>query len=391
MKRVFVVLLLALGLAAGACAQTDMRVFVARNAMESSMAHRLVALLAREYPQARWSLEIEGEESLRQQVFADRAPDLAICSPGEARLWAQEGLLLPLTDVLRGQEQIEPQVLACCMDEEELFMAPLRTRQRQMAVNQDMMSSRRLGYLLGEVEHPVWYMTQFQQILEEFMLAGAPAFEVWPPRTDSSAGIEALLQAVYGGMLTESADSPEIRAAVKWLREMILSGMIGYAPDRETALRRFLDGKTPIFIDWTEETETAFADEIRKRELHLKETPYPSSTGELIRVFDVTGIAAFADADDTAAGLAVAAVAFLHTDEQAQRILGERLIRTDEALWMPDLAADGRGSVLRALFAGALCTVIEEKADADMVLELLQAAAEMSTDAQEKTGKETAG
>lgn len=309
----------------------------------------------------------------------DRAPQLAVCLPGEALPWAREGLLLPLTGAVRGQSRIQEQVLACCVHEERLFMLPLLARHRRMAVNRALLEEKQMGYLISGVEHPVWYVTQLHQVMEEFMLSGTPAFEIWPAGAQTSAGIEALAQALYGGALlaqdgeTCLAAQPPIRAAVKWLREMTNSGMIGRAADREAALARFVGGQTPVFIDWTQDMEAAHAGQLSAAGVELTTMPYPSSTGEMVRSFELTGVCAFAG-EEAANDLAVRAVAFLHEDERAQAILGDRAIGRDDARWLPSLSADGRGATLRALFASAVDAVVGEGADADTALEMLQAA-----------------
>ena len=375
-----VLLALLLFLAAGAGAEEmQMRVFVSRGAMEESTAAQLVRLLGGAYAHAQWTLEMEGSESLRDLVLDDRAPQIAICHPGEALPWAREGLLIPLTGAITGQRQIQQQVLSCCVDAERLFIAPLAARQRCMAVNRKMMEEKQMGYLLREIEHPVWYVTQFHQLMDEFMIAGGTAFDVWPMQTETSAGIEALIQVLYGGALladdglTCMAGEPAVCAGVKWLRDMIRSGLVGYVGNREEALERFIGGKTPVFIDWTEETQKAYAAQIERSGLELIEMPYPSSTGDVVRVFEVTGAAAFADDDAALNDLAVKAIAFLHTDAQAQRVLGTRGIKRDDARWLADLSMRDRGVTLRALFAQAMHAVLEEGAEPGEALLMLQA------------------
>lgn len=379
MKKWMVVLALLLSLAAGANAQEmQMRLFVSKEALQEQTAKQLIRLLEQEYPQTQWMLEMEGEESLREQVLLNCAPQLAICTPGEMRPWAKEGLLLPLTLAVQGQSRIQEEVLACCECDEQLFMLPLLTRQRKIAVNRDWFEAKRMEYLLSEIDHPVWYLSQFQQIIEEFALHNVQAFEIWPPQEYSSAGLEAFVQALFGGRLMEengaNAVSAEIRAGVKWLCGMVHSGMIGYVSNREEALERFINGKTPVFIDWTEETTRRFEARDEKQTMEILLLPYPSSSGEMNRMFELAGVSAFAGEDERMNELCMKAVAFLHEDQGVQTILGRRRIARDDAVWIADVLSYEGGATLRALFAQALQDMIENKTDADASLKVLQAA-----------------
>jgi len=374
-----VVLAVLLSLAASSKAQEmQMRVFASRASIQEQTAKRLVGLLEQEYPMVQWTLEFEGEKSLREQVLLNRAPQLAICAPGEALPWAKEGMLLPLTFAVQGQKQIQEEVLSCCEYDEQLFMLPLFTRQRKMAVNRDWFEAKRMEYLFSEIDHPVWYLSQFQQIIEEFALHDQQAFEIWTPRVHDSAGLEAFVQALFGGRLMgedgTDAESSQIKAGVKWLCGMVHGGMIGYAPSREEALERFISGKTPIFIDWTEDEAQKFTSQIEKRGMEILILPYPSSSGEMMRMFELAGVSAFAGEDERLNDLCMDAVAFLHEDESIQTIIGRRRIARDDAAWIADVQTQEGGATLRALFAQALQDMIENKTDIDTELKLLQTA-----------------
>ena len=182
-------------LAAGAMAQGTMRVYMGRDTLDDQTARQLVEMIGRAVPQAQWEAVLEEEtgESLRTLVLSDRAPALAVCAPGEALPWAKEGMLLPLQVAIAGQNRMQRQVLDCCVLEENLFMAPLLARHRCLAVNVRRFEEQRLGYMLDELTHPVWYPTEFYQILEEFLLDDETAMDVWPAQPQTSAALEALV------------------------------------------------------------------------------------------------------------------------------------------------------------------------------------------------------
>ena len=378
MKRVWMLLLLMACMASGG--QAQMRVFVARDAMDEGAARQLIGLLADAFPQETWLLEMEEKESLDALIMQDRAPQLALCMAQDAMPWAREGMLLPLA--LEGQEAVQEEVLSCCRLDEELYMVPVCAYHRVMAVNREMLEKKRLGYLLNGTEHPVWYATQFYQVMEEFMLDGETAFEIWPPDAESSAGIEALVQVIGGGALmsgddqTAQADSEEILAGVRWLSDMVRSGMAGYAPSREKALGRFLEGETAVFIDWTPDMQRMYAERIRESGMELAIMPYPSSIGETTRVFSLAGAAAFDSGDEDRNALALRAAAFLGEDERAAAIAGGRKTGRDDAAWLPDMENFEGGATMRALFARVLRAVLEEGADAEAALSLAQTAME---------------
>lgn len=378
MKKVWTLVLMLACLCSNAAAQ-EMRVFVSRNAMGEHTAKLLVGLLQKEYPETQWSLEMETEDSLRRLVLSDCAPEIAISTPAQLRTWAREGMLLPLTSAIAGQMHMNQQALACCVDEEKLFMAPLVARHRRMAINRNLFEKKRMGYMLGEVTYPVWYLTQFQQIMEEFMLANEVAFEIWPPSAQNAAGLEALLQSLYGGSMLDDAgncriDSPEINTSVRWMKNMVRSDMIGYAKSRDEALQHFIGGKTPVFIDWMDGMETTYAKELDQNGVELVTMPYPSSTGEQIRAFELTGAAAFAQEDASANDLAVRAIAFLHESAQAEAAMGNRGLGRDDARWIPDLSMSASGATLRTWFAAFLRSVLEGDAEIDTALSMVQAA-----------------
>ncbi|MGN0774384.1 MAG: hypothetical protein ACI4MP_11425 [Candidatus Ventricola sp.] len=369
-------------LAAGAMAQETMRVFIAGDALDAQTARQLVELIGRALPQARWEAELEEEtgESLRALVLSDRAPALAICAPREALPWAQEGMLLPLQSAISGQGRMQMQVLECCVLEERLFMAPLLARHRQLAVNVRRFEERRLGYMLDTLAHPVWYPTEFYQILEEFLLADEPAMDVWPAQPQTSAALEALVQALYGGSLLSGdgtlcqAGTPEIRAGLRWLGDAVAGGLIGYAQSREAALERFVSGETAIFADWTEEEAARQEEALAENGVQVQTVPYPTSIGLPVRAFTLTGVCAFASGNIQADALAVKAAALLNEDAQAQAMLGSRAIWEDNAVWLTSLDADSRGATLRSLFCEAMRQVTEGRSDAATALEWVQAA-----------------
>ena len=196
--KVIALTLLLVLLAGGAAAQEAMRLYVQPDALEEGQAQRLLALLQTETEGAQWAL-VDQAETLRELVLAGRAPDLAICEPAEARIWAQERLLLPLQTQIDGKMRIQRQVLDLCVQGENLFMAPLMASHRQMAVNVGRFEDMGLGYMLDQQTYPVWYPAQFYQILEEFLIRDEVAVDVWRAEMDNSAAIEALTQAIYGG------------------------------------------------------------------------------------------------------------------------------------------------------------------------------------------------
>lgn len=369
-------------LAAGAMAQETLRVYIARDALDEQTAQQLVEMMARAYPQAEWEAQFESQtgESLRTLVLSDRAPALAICAPGEALPWAREGMLAHLQSAIAGQSRIQPQVLDCCVLEENLFMAPLLARHRQLAVNVDLFEAQRLHYMLDELTHPVWYPTEFYQILEEFLLDHETAMEIWPAQPQTSGALEALVQAIYGGALLSEdgtvcqADTPEIHAGLRWLRETVDCGLIGLAQSREEALARFVSGETAIFADWTAQEATRQAETLEENGVQVQTMPYPTSIGLPVRAFTVTGVCAFAGGGAAADALAVKAAVFLHENPQAQALLGSRAIWRDNAVWLPSLDTGSRGSTLRSLFCTAISQVLCGEAETEAALTRVQAA-----------------
>lgn len=378
MKRVWGLLVLALCMTAGAHAQTDMRVFVSDEAMDGGTAVRLIAFLQSTFPQEKWTLEMEDEETLYELVMADCSPQLVICSPGEARVWAEEGLLLPMQSRIGGQRRIQRQVLDACIWDEQLFMAPLQAEHRQIAVNAKLFEQRHLGYMLDQAEYPAWYPTQFQQIVEEFVLSDMTALAIWPPKADDAAALEAMVQAIYGGSLVSEEgdafqmDTPEIRAGVQWLQDLLQSEMIVMAQSREEALERFVCGETAMFIDWTADEAQRQRNALEENGVEVVTMPYPSTLGVPVRSYEIVGICAFASGNEQMDALALETAALLH--EHAQTLMGSRSIFRDEGVWLACLSGTQRGATLRSLFSGALESVLGGRQTPKEVLSLAQAA-----------------
>lgn len=366
-----------------------MRVYVAQEALGEETARQVTRLLDSAIRQGKWTLEYQGKGcgTLKELVLADRAPQLAICSPGEAMAWAEEGLLLPLDGRLGDTTRIQRQVLEPCMREGRLYMAPLLARHRRMAVNRRMMEKGQFGYLLDPLAHPVWYPTEFYQVLEEFALRDRTALEIWPAAGGEGAAVEALVQAIYGGALLSwdgrsvTADSGEMRSGLAWIADMTEGGLIGLVPDRATALERFLQGETAIFIDWTDEDAARWSRQPQEERLELTTAPYPSAMGVPVRSFELTGLCALDSGDGGQRALALQAAAFLHEDAQAQMLWGGRAIFRDDAFWLPCLEADARGATLRSLFDAAIDAVIGGGTTAQEALHTVQAAAQAAGEA----------
>lgn len=382
MKRVWMraacLAVLLVAMTTSVLAQEVMRVYVSETAMERETARELTALLGREFPQAEFAL-LEDGAGLRELVLSDCAPQLAICPPGEALVWAKEGLTLPLQKRIGDQEKIAREILSVCVHEEDLFMAPLIAHHRQMAVNVKLMEKKALGYMLDEIAHPVWYPTEFQQILEEFVLADAQAIDVWKPDMQSGAAVEALVQAIYcASLLGEDgvsceADSEALQAGMRWLRVMINNGMVGYQPSRQAALDRFIAGETAIFLDWTQSLQKQYAQKLKDAGIVLETRPYPSSSGLPVRAYELMGVSVFDSGEAEKNALALQAAAFLHEDAGAQRILGTRGILRDDSVWLWDLEASDRGATLRSLFHQAFEEIMDAQQDIEQALQLVKA------------------
>ncbi len=382
------VLALLCGTAAAQEAAVPMRVYIEAGAMDTQTAERITALLARAFPAGAWAAELGGASgrSLREAVLADDAPQLAICSPASAMPWVREGLIVPPGTFLPDEGLMAGPVVYACEWDGELFMVPLAARHRRVAVNGGVVQARKLGYLLGQTEHPVWYPSELYQVLEECALAGEPGMEIWPgdggpgdggPGDDDGAGLLAMVQALYGGaMLTDGAeayvrDDSGATEAMAWLDAMVHGGLIGIAQSREQALERFMAGETALFIDWTDAESGRFAAEMAAGDISLM--PYPTALGVPVRAFELTGAIVFAQGDEAQRTLAMNAALFLHEDIQAQLALGDRAIWRDGCVWLPCLRAGKADSLLGGLFDAAVRDMVRGEITAKDAMELIRA------------------
>lgn len=79
-----------------------------------------------------------------------------------------------------------------------------------------------------------------------------------------------------------------MRAALEWLQDRVKGGLIARAESRDEALTHFLNGETAIFMDWQSAYNGLYARELEKNGVEIVEMPYPSSTGFVIRSFELT-------------------------------------------------------------------------------------------------------
>lgn len=366
-------LMLMLPLASGA-AQEGMRLYVQEGAIEEAQALGLLALLSEDG--AQWTL-MQEDRTLSELVLCGETPDLAICEPAWALPWAKEGLLVPLQMHISSQQRMQRQVIGQCVYQEALFMVPLIAHHRQMAVNVDLMEDMGLSYMLDSQTYPVWYPAQFYQIMEEFLIHDRVVMDVWRAQMDNSAPLEALTQAVFGGMLlsedgkTCTADSMNMRAGLQWLADAIDDELIGYCSAQEEALARFVSGETAIYIDWTKALEKRLAQTMQETGMEIAVRPYPAAVGLPVRSFELVGVCAFASGDDVQDARLARACARLH--EAAQEVLGARGIWQDGCVWPASLDA-GDGATLRSLLCEAMSSMIEGGETAQSAMARVQAA-----------------
>lgn len=116
--------------------------------------------------------------------------------------------------------------------------------------------------------------------------------------------------------------------------------------------------------------------ELEKNGIEIVEMPYPSSTGFVIRSFELTGACVAAGTDDAKRELAMRAIAFWHEDAQTQMALGDRGIWQDDAVWLPEIDATQKGMTLRRLMCEAVEAVLGGECAPKDALRLVQAAME---------------
>ena len=185
MKRVLTVLLLLMcAVTMSAAAQPQMDVYVAADTLDQEVAERLMELTRSEFPQAEWSCEMQTNtgRSLREVMLADDVPEIVICAPRDACVWAKEGLFEGLDACAGDMEAVNSQVISACTEDGRLYMAPLTATQRQIAVNRRLLERQHFDYLTSATEHPVWYPMEFDQLLEDLALAKIPAVQILAPR-----------------------------------------------------------------------------------------------------------------------------------------------------------------------------------------------------------------
>ena len=354
-------------------------VYAAPGCLTDEAGRALEQLLSQAYGQVEFVILDDETQTLWQLVMNGDGPHLAICTAQEAARFAEDGLLLPLEIDAQEAERIAREVLSSCTYEDELFMAPLYARHRRMAVNRRKMEELQIAALMDEKVFPVWQPIQLYQVLEEAALSDIVAMEFWPCSEEDGDAPMAFLQALYGGVIVQEGcvqvDQAAAETALEWICDMVDAGYIGMAPSREAALRRFLDGETVLFMDWTDEEARAY-ERLGNGETQFVSRPYPSSFGIPVRDMEVIGVAAFATGDEETDALTRNAAAFLSGDAQALRVLGERAVYSDGSIWLSFPGAGGGGSALRALMGEAVDAALAGKMTAQAALRFAQQAYE---------------
>ena len=383
MKRMIAALAAALMLAmtmTGAWAQTRLTVYIAPEAAGDAQARELMRLMERAMPEASFERIGGPGETLGGLVMEDRAPNLALCPAQQAAPWAQEGMLLAHEDEAVRAQRAAKQILSGCTLRGETLVMPLAARFRRVAVNRDRLHKLNLDNLLDPRRAPVWLPMQLFQVMEESVLAGGCAMEVWPAGPEDGTAVITFIQALYSGLLLDEegaccADSGAVISAVEWLQEMADAGLIGRAQSRQAALERFLAGETALFIDWTDEDAAHLAAQGAEG-LQVYEMPYPSSMGVPLRDTQVVGAVAFASDDEAADALALQAAAFLAQDDQAQIALGRPPLEEDGAMWLPVPGIRAQHAVLRGAMGAAVDSVMNGEIGTEAAMRIVQAAAE---------------
>lgn len=373
--------LLLMGMACACAEETEIWVYAAPESLASQATLTLMQLLGQTVPQAK-AVYMQEEGTLLDMVMSGEGPHLAVCTAQEAKRLAEEGMLLPLDLEQNEAERMAGAVLSACTYEGDMFMAPLYARHRRMAVNRRMMEALQIAALMDTQVFPVWQPMQLYQVLEEASLAGGYAMEIWPCGGEDGDALIAFVQALYGGAFM--ADGKHVRAdndasvmALEWICDMVEGDLIGVVKSREEALRHFLDGKTALFIDWTDEEAQTFA-ALGEGKQKFVSMPYPSSTGLPVRDMRVTGIAALRTGNAEKDALLREAAAALAAEEKLARVLGERAIYEDDAIWLSFPGAGGGGGALRALTGAAIDAAIAGVMEAEAALSLAQEAYEGS-------------
>jgi len=381
--RTLTALIAALMLVHASCvglAEAEVSVYIAPGSLTKEVSLALMQQLAQAMPQAAFACTDEGAGTLWQQVMGGDGPQLAVCTAQEAARFADEGLLLPLEMESSEAERVADAVLAACTREGEVVIAPLYASHRRMAVSREMIEELQLGTLLDARISPVWQPMQLYQVLEEAALSGGLAMELWPCGSGDGDALLAFVQALYGGLFAlpggcVAADNDATVMAVEWLCDLVDAGLIGMAASREAALQHFLDGETALFIDWTDEEARAFAASGEGKAKFVG-MPYPSSLGMPVRDARVTGVVAFRTGDDERDAMLAEAAVRLAQGERTQRVLGERAIYEDDALWLACPGEGDGGSALRGLMGAAIDAALAGEICPEAAMRLVQAAYE---------------
>ena len=357
-------------------AQAEGTLYIAKGTVSPAQAQDMAKALGEELGETvRLTLQEETGETLAQSLPAGAG--LAVLTAPQAAALARAGLLLPVDGCVPSLEHMERSYTQACVMDEQLMFAPLMAKRRVMAVRRDGFEAVNMGYLLDNRSHPVWYPAEFVQALDEMAVINRPGLDIWQPGEEDLLWLSALLccaselEYMEEGTGACAVDEKEMERALEWLEDMLRAGLISEAKDREEALSRFMAGETAVFIDWTAEESTVYAEAIREGEILLR--AYPSLTGTPLHAGELVVLCVLRGEDMQNERLR-RAIAGLLARAGEKATLWQRGLYSDGARALPLYAAQEYGATLCRLLLDAAGGVIAGEEDARLAAQRMDRA-----------------
>ena len=357
-------------------AQAEETLFIAKGMLSPAQAQDMAAAFEEALGETVCvTFEEETGKTLTQSLPSGAG--LAVLTAPQAAALARADRLLSLDGYVPALEQMERAYTQACVMDEQLMFAPLKVKQRMMAVRRDGFEAVNMGYLLDNRSHPVWYPAEFVQALDEMAVMNRPGMDVWRPGEEDLPWLSALLccaselEYMEEGTGACAVDAQEMERALEWMEDMLRAELIREAKDREEALSRFIGGETAVFIDWTQEESRQYAEAIREGEILLRAYPTfagaPLHAGELVVLCILRGEEAKNEPLRRAAADVLARIGEKET-------LWQRGLYSDGARVLPLYAAQEYGATLCRLLLDAAGGVIAGEEEASLAAQRMDRA-----------------
>lgn len=271
---------------------------------------------------------IDEKEQLLDKVGTEEAADIFFAGSWNTSAWAEEGLLVPLDDMIddKLRADINDTIWNQNTYEGHVYVMPYQQLQNTLAVNRAMMQAAGLDEFIPEQDSIAhWSTDEFNRVLEglkaSFTDDTTYAFMMYANNNQGDSHIMTLLQAMGGSLYDEdgnfSVNTPEGIAALTWLKSLDEKG---YLPDDAENLQ-FIDSVNLFYNQQLAICMVNLANlwDCRNRDLDVFLVNSPSLDGRGYATTTTNGFCVFDNGDTDKIQVAKDFIRYIYTDEDLMK------------------------------------------------------------------------